>query len=78
MSAFDKWAESDDGPDLSVFGSLEKYWLREAYNAALEAAALACMGERVDADATREGGDEAYNLACVHCFEAINAIRTAK
>lgn len=47
---------------------------RAVEQAAYEAAIKACMEERVDADATQSDEDEAYNLACVHCSEAIRSL----
>jgi hypothetical protein len=42
---------------------------------ALEDAAQACIDEYVDADATQEESDRAYNRACDDCERAIRALR---
>jgi hypothetical protein len=47
-----------------------------AFNDGIEAAAKACMDERVaDEYVVVQDDDEAYNLACTHCFSAIRALK---
>jgi hypothetical protein len=49
---------------------------RDAIEAAtLERAAQACLLEMVDAEATGEEGDHAYNNACADCSVAIRALK---
>ena len=46
--------------------------------AGMESAAKVCESEVVDADATGEQSDHAYNLATEHCAAAIRALAEEK
>ena len=50
--------------------------LRAAVDAALEAAAVACENERVDAEESGAAEDRCYNYATKHCAAAIRAMRS--
>ena len=47
---------------------------RAGAEAMREAAALAVLNEKVDADDTGHEADRAYNVACMHCEQAIRAL----
>ena len=48
--------------------------LRPALDELLGRCAIACRQEEVDAEATGDEADRAYNMACGHCEAAIRAL----
>ncbi|MCO6444552.1 MAG: hypothetical protein J5J04_10770 [Anaerolineae bacterium] len=64
-----------DDQELAFTADQMHAYARAAQAMAYERAAQACEDKRVDAERTGDVSDRAYNAACLHCADAIRALK---